>query len=116
MLNAPQFDDSSFKSTKEKFTYLINRDEDIDDNDIDSFKVSFGTMSDSFIIRAYRNSNEFVILWKLWKKDNDIGFSDLKDYGNEIHEHRILFTEFSSYVLLLDKILSIPDILPDISN
>lgn len=110
ILNAPEFDDSKFNSSEEKFKYFMQRDEDINDEEVDKFKFNFGTMSDCFSIRAYRRCDELIILWKLWRTQKDIPFMDLKNYGNEVHEHRIQFSEFSKHVLFLDKILSIPDI------
>lgn len=111
MLVVPQLNDHFFQNSQEKFVYFMNRDNDLSDDEVDKFKINFGTMSDSFNIRVYRKSDELIILWKLWKEKEKIEFSDLKNYGNDIHEYQISITEFSKNVSVLEKIISLPDLL-----
>jgi hypothetical protein len=42
------------------------------------------TFTDDFEIYSYKKNDSIVIIWKL-NNNNDIIFSDLEKYGNEIH-------------------------------
>ena len=111
MIAAPQLDHLTGASSEEKFNYFMNRDKDLNDFESDKFKINFGTMSDAFTIRAYRRLNELVILWKMWRDDADIQFSDLVNYGNDIHEYSTSYAEVSKYVHAINCFLAIPNLL-----
>lgn len=113
MLNAPQFDENSMPDLNSKHLYFKDRNENINDNEIDSFRFNFGTMSDRFMIWAYQNLNDLVIVWKFQSESSEIAFSDLKDYSDRVFEYRLPYCEFSSYVHMAAKIFSIPDLLAD---
>lgn len=104
---AKTLDDTNFKDPAEVFDHLLQRLHNLD-IEADSYRFSFGTMSDDFLIFAYKRGDDLVIIWKM---DRDSQFSDLKNYGNEVHQYRVKQSEFSEHVNFLAKLLSAPGLI-----
>lgn len=106
MADAPFFDDTSLSDSESKYRYFEKRKKNIDDNDVDAYRFNFGTLSDDFLIWAYRNCSDIIIIWKLIRNKDEINYSDLANYGNEVNEFRIKHSEFMRHVKFANEIFS----------
>ncbi|MFH6994547.1 hypothetical protein [Flavobacterium sp. FlaQc-48] len=64
----------------EKYNLLENRLNDLEDNDIHKYLVSFGTLSDDYTIFSYLTDDDFIcVIWKLvgdYPCFDDINYND----------------------------------------
>lgn len=105
MLRVSELSDANFPlNPEDQFIYFEKKANDINDNEIDSYRVSFGTLTDSFLIWAYRKDDNLVILWKFI--GNQFTYEDLKDYPREAVKHVVTYDKFKEFVERLNRILS----------
>lgn len=105
MLRVSELSDANVSlNPEDQFVYFERKANDINDNEIDSYRVSFGTLTDSFLIWAYRKNDNLVILWKFI--GNRVTYEDLKDYPREAVRHVVRYDKFEEFVERLNRILN----------
>jgi hypothetical protein len=96
------------KSKEDLFNFLKNSNK----GEYDSLRCSFGTMSDDFLIWAYRKSERIFFLWRIIREENKILFNDIRNYDSSVQEYDISVFDFTKVVIAVDRILSLKGLTP----
>lgn len=95
-------------NTESQFSFLSRRSNDLDDDEIDSYRVSFGTLTDKFSVWAYRHDEDKItILWKIEIRENEFLYRDLKNYPTEIFRYTMQYDRVKDFVERLDRIIKV---------
>lgn len=78
------------------FEQLTSRLEDIDDNDIHQYLITFGTFTDDFTIFSFSKGEDIYVIWKLTNK-NSI-FPDLVNVTDAVNFFMLPKKRYSEYL------------------
>lgn len=106
MLNVPIINDNEFPSEKKKqFSYFNRRIKDINDDEVNSYQISFGTFSDNFSTWVYRLDDCISIIWKINKKAESPLLKDFINYPPRVFGYTLLYNDFEEFVKRLDRVI-----------
>lgn len=88
----------------EQYLYLINKANDMNDEESDSYLIGFGTMTDAFSIWAYKKDDFIEIIWKLVHTEGNYLSDALQGYPNEVFKYKVKYSVFEDFVKRLERI------------
>jgi hypothetical protein len=108
MLKVEELNDKKFPlESNAEYEYFVRRSNDLNDDEIDGYRVSFGTLADNFNIWAYREANNIVILWKLVINEGGFTNEDLINYRKDVFKYAMNYDKFKEFSERLERILNV---------